>query len=127
MKKIVFFMVMVLACFVGFSGYTKCDASANIKFQATNVYLYNGKSVIEGNFYNEGDSGATVTTVKLSFTASDKAGNYVFSDSGLFSGVNAWVPAYGTTAWSFTINNSNTPGYAGTIKWHIDADVRFSY
>ncbi len=129
MKKIVVFMVMVLACFIGFgvSGDTKCDASANVKFQTTNVYLYSGKAVIEGYFYNEGDTGASVTNVALSYTASDGAGNYIFSDSCNFRNVNAWVPAYGNAPWRFTITNSNTPGYGGSIRWHVEYDVECIY
>ena len=127
MKKIFFFMVMVLACFVGVNGDTKCDASANIKFQAANLYLYNGQWAIEGYFHNEGDTGATVRNLKLSFTAYDNAGNYIFSDSCEWPNIMCWVPAYGTVPFNVTYNNPNTPGYAGTIRWHVDDDVRFSY
>lgn len=131
MKKVFAILAMVLACFVGFgfSGETKCDASANVKYQPTNVYLYNGKSVIEGYFYNEGNTGATVTDIDISFTASDSAGNYIFSDSGNFTLDNsyAWVPAYGKISWKFTFHDSNCPGYNGSIRWHVDHKVHFRY
>jgi len=129
MKRYVLVMVMLLACFVGFNcgAESKCDAGANVKFQATDVYLNNGQSVIDGYFYNEGSTGATVTTVELSFTASDNAGNYIFSDSSSFSNVNAWVPAYSNVPWRFTIRNSNAHGYTGEIKWHVDNHVSFRF
>ena len=123
MKRYVLVMVMLLACFVGLNyvAASKCDAGS-VSFQATDVYLEPGQTVIEGTFHNAGDVGKQVTAVKLSFVANDTAGNYIFSDSCLFQNVNAWVPAHGNTNWRFTIHNSAAQGYSGKYEWDVDWD-----
>ena len=118
MKKYVLIFVMLLTCFVGLNcgAESKCDAES-LDFQTENVYLMQGKTVIEGTFHNRGDVGARVTKIELSINANDMAGNHLFHDSGVFSNVNAWVPAHGNTSWTFTINNSAARGYKGKYKW----------
>ena len=119
MKKYVLIFVMLLACFAGLScgAESKCDASKLLDFKPEHVYLEQGQTVVEGTFRNRWDFGARVTKIELSINANDMAGNHLFHDSGVFSNVNAWVPAHGNTSWTFTINNSAARGYKGKYKW----------
>ncbi len=127
MKKYVLIFVMLLACFAGLNcgAESKCDAGS-LSFKTEHVYLEQGKTVIVGTFYNAGDIGTRVTKAELSIDANDMAGNHLFHDSGVFSNVNAWVPARGNKSWTFTINNSAARGYSRKFEWHVKINYSYS-
>ena len=127
MKKYVLIFVMLLACFAGLNcgAESKCDAGS-LDFQTEHVYLKEGKTVIEGTFYNKGDIGTRVTKAELSVDANDMAGNLLRSASCVFSNVNAWVPAHGNKSWTFIITDSTAQEYSRKYKWNVKINYSYS-
>ena len=127
MKKYVLIFVMLLACFAGLNcgAESKCDAGS-LDFQTEHVYLKEGKTVIEGTFYNKGDIGTRVTKAELSVDANDMAGNLLRSASCVFSNVNAWVPAHGNKSWTFIITDSTAQEYSRKFKWNVKINYSYS-
>lgn len=127
MKKYVLIFVILLACFAGLNcgAESKCDAGS-LDFQTEHVYLKEGKTVIEGTFYNKGDIGTRVTKAELSVDANDMAGNLLRSASCVFSNVNAWVPAHGNKSWTFIITDSTAQEYSRKFKWNVKINYSYS-
>ena len=127
MKKYVLIFVILLACFAGLNcgAESKCDAGS-LDFQTEHVYLKEGKTVVEGTFYNKGDIGTRVTKAELSVDANDMAGNLLRSASCVFSNVNAWVPAHGNKSWTFIITDSTAQEYSRKFKWNVKINYSYS-
>ena len=122
-KQAVFLFVLLVAFAVGFGQSRSVEAAANIKFNATNVNLPGGETVITGVFVNHGNEGATVTSAVIKVQISDANGRPIWSDTCNFTDVDVWVPAGGSVTHAFHIHNDNCPGYDGRIKWHVNAQI----
>lgn len=116
-------LAAMLLAFVAFSGNAITEAAAVINYNATEVHIPGGQTIISGYFVNSGDVGALVTDVELSVNITDPYGNYIWNDSSNFSNVGAYVPAGGSAYHTFTIWNDNAPRYDATIKWHVNTHM----
>lgn len=114
--------VMLLA-FVGFSFNAKTEAAAVINYNATEVRMPGGKTIISGYFVNSGNADALVTYVELSVDITDSYGNYIWNDNSNFSNVGAYVPAGGSVRHTFTIWNNNAPQNNSLIKWNVNTHM----
>ena len=119
-KQTTFLFVLLMAFAISFGQSRITYASANIKFDTTNVYLEDGRTRMVGVFTNYGDEGATVTDATFQVDITTPDGRYIWSDSGDFSDIDAWVPAGGQVTWTFNINNDNCPEYQGRFKWNVN-------
>ena len=118
-------VTLMMAIVVGFSQPRFADAAANIKFEATDVYLQQGYVRIVGYFYNNGDNGAAVSTASMNVAIADSNGNHIWADSCTFHNVQAYVGAGGRTNWMFDIKNPNCPYYSREIRWSVDTILRW--
>ena len=75
------------------------EAAPNIHYHATNSYTVSGQVVVEGYFYNSGNSGGTVKLLTL-------RGNAGGVDFGGRFNLNIYVPAGGKVAWTCSISES---------------------
>lgn len=64
--RIFFAFMLMSAIFLCQNG--TVEAGANINWQTTSVTLEPGKAIIKGYFYNDGNSGATVTQMAINGT-----------------------------------------------------------
>lgn len=76
------------------------EAGAQINYYVTSTYTEYGRVVLRGYFYNSGDVGGTVTSIKFTGTASGININCTFD-------LNSYVAAGGRTNQDFTINDGN--------------------
>ncbi len=126
MKKFLM-MVLTAACMLGVLAQAQeVSANANIVFNAAEVQLLDGETLIKGYLVNLGDAGATATAASISVIVQDDAGNVFWQDSGDFANVGVYVPAGGSHGHVFHIHNPNCRAYNGTIRWHVDNHIRFS-
>ena len=105
MKKLSMMLVLAMCLLAGFVQTAEVSAQAHINFNAAGVYLRDGKTVVEGYLVNSGDTGATVSSAKISVLVRDSANNPFWEDSGLFSNVGVYVPAGGSVGHTFNIFN----------------------
>ncbi len=122
-KQAAFLFILLMAAVFCFEPSHVANAGANIKFNATEVYLPGGETVIVGNFVNRGNEGATITSAVIKVQISDANGRPIWSDVSNFTDVDVWVPAGSSLTHAFHIHNDNCPSYNGRIKWHVSADV----
>lgn len=125
MRKLSMMLVFAACLFGILAQMTEVSAQAQINFNAAGVYLRDGKTVVEGYLVNSGDTGATVSSAKISVFVRDSANNPFWEDSGIFSNVGVYVPAGGSVGHTFNIFNDRCRYYGGTIRWSVHTDLRY--
>ena len=123
MKKLSMMLVLAMCLLAGFVQTAEVSAQAHINFNAAGVYLRDGKTVVEGYLVNSGDTGATVSSAKISVLVRDSANNPFWEDSGLFSNVGVYVPAGGSVGHTFNIFNDQCRYYGGVTRWSVHTDL----
>ena len=124
-KKLVAVMfIITLLSAVGFINNVIVEANASIGFKTTNISLQNGRCIIYGYFYNNGNSGATVTSVRFVGNIYDSSGKSMYNIDQIWNGTKAGYIAPGAQkSWSFTSDKNIYKYYRGNPEWNFNTTV----
>ena len=98
-----FFTAMLFIFPIFLFGNNITEARADIGYQITNISLQTGKCVIYGCFYNDGDSGATVTKIKFLGEIRDLNDRLMYAVDQTWEDIDVgFLSAGEKRSWSFT-------------------------
>lgn len=96
------------------------EAGANINWQTTSVTLEPGKAIINGYFYNDGNSGANVIKMIINGTIAQYNVNGTTDVSGAF------VEAGGRVDWHFVILDGNISYSDSNPQYNFNTNVSWN-
>ena len=102
------------------------EAKADIHYKITGFRIQSGQYVIDGYFYNNGNSGGTPTLMK--FLGSVKYNNRSLIVDTSFSGSNlnvGYLAPSDRRSWYFAVTAKNLSAYSGNINWDIKSLVNW--
>ena len=102
------------------------EAGASIGYKITNISITSGQCVVYGYFYNNGNSGATVTQIKFFGTITNSSNQPLYNFNQTWAGsicTVGWIGAGSRKNWSFTSRKNIYRSQNSGLRWNINTTV----